>query len=118
MERGGVVPEICDIRCHPSRGAAYDALAASCSPSDVFGLDNYTGSLDKAELRNSGPIPAVATLLDRNEHFCRASPRDDSDFEYCVIEMWERFQVTDGMHANLNGIEDFIEHTNEKPIGP
>lgn len=112
------IPKDCDSRCRPALEEAYDQLSSSCSTFDTFVLEGYKGTFNTSLLER-GPAEAVGTLLRRNQHVCRKSPNGDSDYEYCPIEMFERFTIVDGMNANnLNGIESFIHETNKKRVEP
>lgn len=108
-------PRICDRRCKPALEVALQHLSVFCSDSDTFVLDNYDGMFQKP-LLEAGPVQAVETLLKRNEHTCRKSPNGDSDFEYCTIEMYERFNgLVDGMNAgNLQSIGAFTRQTDKR----
>lgn len=112
-----MIHAICDPICHSSLVAALDRLAASCTPSDEFILDNDSEGFDNEAL-GSGPAAAVATLLHRKEHSCRASPESDSDYEYCAIEMWERFHVMDGASGNTQGLKSFLVSTRYRRTEP
>ncbi|KAK5991444.1 hypothetical protein PT974_09726 [Cladobotryum mycophilum] len=109
------IPKICTTDCQSALKQARDQLSSKCSSADQFIVDGYQGMFD-AKWLEAGPIAAVETLLRRTDYVCRASPTGDSDYQYCPVEMYERFSVTDGMNANLNGISDFIDTTNNKRV--
>lgn len=111
------IPKICDPRCEISLQMAHERLSATCTSSDIFILEGYKGIFNTT-LLEAGPTSAIETLLHRKRHVCRKSPTDDSDYEYCPIEMWERFDVTDGMNVNLQSINDFIHKTDKKRREP
>lgn len=107
-------PRICDSRCKPALEVALQQLSVSCSASDTFILDGYEGMF-RTSLLEAGPVQAVETLLKRNEHTCRKSPNGDSDFDYCTVEMFQRFNgLVDGMNAgNLQSIDTFTRQTDK-----
>ncbi|KAH8896210.1 hypothetical protein GQ53DRAFT_838452 [Thozetella sp. PMI_491] len=112
-----VVPRICTPDCLASLEDAHKQLSAKCSSSDTFLLDGYHGIFSLKWLE-PGPSAAVETLLRRYRHMCRTSPTNDSDYNYCAVEMDERFSIPDGMNANLNGISIFVTNTDRKRIEP
>ncbi|KAK7224651.1 hypothetical protein V2G26_012654 [Clonostachys chloroleuca] len=111
------LPKICTEECRSSLQKAQENLSARCSSSDTFLLDGYQGMFN-TDFLEAGPVEAVETLLRRTDHQCRASPTGDSDYQYCPIEMLERFSIIDGLNANLVGIESFIEETDRRRVEP
>ncbi|KAH6874398.1 hypothetical protein B0T10DRAFT_498861 [Thelonectria olida] len=106
------LPRICENRCRAALDKAYGQLSAKCSSADTFVLQGYHGMFSPAWLE-SGPAAAVEVLVRRTEHLCRSSPVDDSDYEYCHIDMLERFGVMDGVNPNLWAINTFMRDTDK-----
>ena len=105
------VPLICGRTCQTELERARQLVLNACSSEVVFELEGYSGMFN-ATLLESGPVNALDMLLRRLENTCRESPKDDSDYLYCPIELEERFAIVDGMNAQtLEGIDRFVRQT-------
>ncbi|KAF7560288.1 hypothetical protein G7046_g3870 [Stylonectria norvegica] len=111
------LPGICEDRCRTALQEARSQLSKKCTSTDVFELGGYSGMFN-TKWMEPGPAAAVDTLVRRTDHLCRSSSVGDSDFEFCPVEMLERFSVIDGMSVNLRAIDSFISQTDKKSTSP
>ncbi|KAJ9621540.1 hypothetical protein H2203_007027 [Taxawa tesnikishii (nom. ined.)] len=103
-------PQLCDETCRTALSEAYTLIRDACSGTH-FQTDGYSGTFNTTWLE-PGPVEALGVLLRRNTHTCRKSEAGDSEYEYCMIELYERWYILDGMNAgNLEGITRFVQDT-------
>lgn len=108
-------PLMCDTGCRTAILHASEQISGACSAEDTFMLEDYAGMFN-ASLLESGPVAALDTLSRRLQHTCRKSPADDSDYDFCPIELDQRFSIIDGMNVPylddvLDDLASFMQHT-------
>ncbi|KAH6660991.1 hypothetical protein BKA67DRAFT_654139 [Truncatella angustata] len=110
------VPQLCQPECRRTLKSSSEEISAKCTADMVFNTTAYHGIFNTTWLE-SGPAEALEVILRRNDHSCR--PSEGSGYDYCLIEMTERWGIMDGMnHANLQGIGTFLHATSKRRKDP
>lgn len=109
------LPRICRDDCRQSLESAYNTISAKCSETDMFNLDGYKGMFN-TKWMESGPASALETLVRRVDYRCRSASDRSSDYEFCPVEMLQRFSIIDGMNTNIGAINQFIHETDNRRI--
>lgn len=105
------VPQLCQPRCMAALKDAQMLISRSCGEDVTFNLDNYDGMFNTTLLER-GPVAALLLLKNRNQHTCR---KENEQGGYCMVEMYERWYILDGVYAySFEGIDSFEQSTNKR----
>jgi hypothetical protein len=117
--------EMCSGQCRSSIESLKTPLEHLCHQrTDRFDLTHYGNDgrayFDKRKVEE-GPVQAVESLLQRYDRLCAQPPKREAPSEWgtCAADLWMTWGVVDGKNEmNLNGLDTFIEKTNEKKTIP
>lgn len=114
------VPKVCETDCTSALVEAGRSMSEACGDGDVFEMRGYEGYLGENDwIMTANPAAEFRVLLERHARTCRTSPVGDAELGFCMIDLYSRWGIVDGIRARApEGYKSFMNATAAKRVEP